>query len=614
MAIPQQFLDDLINRIDIVDLIDSRVPLKKAGKEYVACCPFHSEKSPSFSVAPHKQFYHCFGCQAHGNVITFIMEYDNVGFVDAVDELAKSVGLEIPRDAKDNAQKVSANKEIYEVLEKAASWFRAQLEDHNNAQVAISYMKERGLSGDVAKKFSVGYAPPGWDNIMKALGNTPEKLELLLKAGLIIKKDNGDMYDRFRDRIMFPIRDRRGRVVAFGGRVFDDTVPKYLNSPETDVFHKGQELYGFYEAIQTNKRPDRLLVVEGYMDVAMLAQNEIDYAVAALGTATSKEHIQRLFRTAPEIVFCFDGDKAGRAAAWRALEAALPSIQDGKEIFFMFLPEGEDPDTLIQKIGSIEFEDMICDDVTPLPDFFFNELSKGIDAENSSGKARLFELVKPLMNKIPKNVFREMMVQQLGRLIKTDESKINSMMFGIDSKPEQTVSQYGPKNNYGKKKKRYISKEEKERQGYHVPSSPDEQKVNKTAQRTAISLLLSSPEMAIELILSEEINESKVPGDIVLCDIVKAIKENNNINAAQIIERWRGKPEAAILAELAREDIEAPKESLKTELSDAINKINAQVIEIRVNDLFGRMANLNSDEKEELKRLADRQHELESGP
>ncbi|MDH3355677.1 MAG: DNA primase, partial [Chromatiales bacterium] len=344
--IPQNFIDDLINRSDIVDVVDSRVPLKKAGREYQACCPFHNEKTPSFTVSPNKQFYHCFGCGAHGTVISFLMEYENLAFVEAIKELASDVGMEIPKSEgfSNPAPRIdkAVTQSLYDVMGQANKFFQQQLRQHPQAGEAVDYLKQRGLSGEIARDFGIGYAPPGWDNLIKDLTPTPTKQ--LFDAGLVIEKEGqGSFYDRFRERIMFPIHDQRGRVIAFGGRILGDGKPKYLNSPETDIFHKGKELYGLFEARQSLKQIDRLIVVEGYMDVVALAQFGVRNAVATLGTAVTEPHLNQLFRTCSEVIFCFDGDSAGRKAAWRGLENGLPLMQKGRQIRFLFLPDGEDP-------------------------------------------------------------------------------------------------------------------------------------------------------------------------------------------------------------------------------------------------------------------------------
>ena len=347
--IPQKFLDDLLDRVDIVEVVDRRVKLKKTGKNYSARCPFHEEKTPSFSVNPDKQFYYCFGCGAGGNALGFVMDYENVDFLQAVETLAGSLGLEIPREQArgGNAQpnRDEGSKTLYAMLEAAAQYYQKQLRTHPQARRAVDYLKQRGLTGHIAKRFDLGFAPPGWDNLLQALGTDDAQRKLLMDAGMLVQNEAGRTYDRFRDRVIFPIRDQRGRIIAFGGRVLGDDKPKYLNSPETSVFSKGRELYGLYQARQANRKLERVLVVEGYMDVIALAQHDITQASATLGTATSQTHLERLYRLTPEVVFCFDGDAAGRKAALRALEATLPCMEDGRQARFLFLDEGEDPDT-----------------------------------------------------------------------------------------------------------------------------------------------------------------------------------------------------------------------------------------------------------------------------
>ncbi|MGD8843266.1 MAG: DNA primase, partial [Gammaproteobacteria bacterium] len=412
--IPQSFIDELLNRVDIVDVIEQRVPLKKAGREFQACCPFHNEKTPSFTVSPGKQFYHCFGCGAHGSAVGFLMDYENLSFPEAIEELARSVGMEVPHEAAASARTQEQRHDHYSLLEAADRFYREQLRHHPQAGRAIDYLKARGLSGQVAQTFGLGYAPPGWDSLFKHLGD-PGSRNLAVELGLLVQKDDGGAYDRFRDRIMFPIRDRRGRCIGFGGRVLGDEKPKYMNSPESPVFHKGSELYGLFEARKAGQKLERLLVVEGYMDVVALAQFGLTNAVATLGTSTTPEHLERLFRTVSEVVFCFDGDAAGRGAAWRALENALPVLRDGREARFLFLPEGEDPDTLVRRIGADAFCQQTVDSV-PLSKYFFESLCAQVDTGSVDGKARLVELAKPLLKRLPDSVFRDLMMESLSEL------------------------------------------------------------------------------------------------------------------------------------------------------------------------------------------------------
>ncbi len=410
--IPPEFIDNLLSRVDVVDIINQRVPLRRAGHEYKACCPFHDEKTPSFTVSPNKQFYHCFGCGAHGTALGFLMEYDRLSFPEAVEELATSVGLEMPDTIA--FQQGPDNRPLYDLMEEAADWYSAQLSQHPDANRATEYLKQRGLSGEIARDFRIGFAPPGWNNLMEQLGNSPERLRLLEKAGLL-SSGKGRQYDRFRDRIIFPIRDTRGRVVGFGGRVMGDDTPKYLNSPETPIFHKGRELYGLYEARKALKDIDALLLVEGYMDVVALAQHGLRNAVATLGTATTPDHLEKLFRSTPRVIFCFDGDRAGRDAAWKALETALPLLRDGRQASFLFLPDGEDPDSLVRQVGEEAFRERMRQ-AQPLSEFLFGKLQEQVDMTTLDGRARLVSLARPYLDKLPKGIFRDMMEQQLAKL------------------------------------------------------------------------------------------------------------------------------------------------------------------------------------------------------
>ena len=356
-SIPRSFIETLLARADVVQVINQRVPLKKAGSSYKACCPFHDEKSPSFNVSSTKQFYHCFGCGASGDALKFLMEYDGLSFVEAVEALASQYGMVVPREQRTPAQqkaqqvKQQQQRDLYDVMHLVAKFYRHQLRDHVQSAEAKEYLKQRGLSADIAKEFVIGFAPPGWDSLVKGLSADKKLQQQLVEVGMLVEKDDGKKYDRFRFRIMFPIRDGRGRVVAFGGRVLGDDQPKYLNSPETPIFHKSYTLYGLYEMRQSRQKYNNILVVEGYMDVVALAQFGIRNAVATLGTATTVEHLELLFRQVNEVVFCFDGDSAGLKAAWKALELALPMMEKERSVKFLFLPEGEDPDSMVRKDG-----------------------------------------------------------------------------------------------------------------------------------------------------------------------------------------------------------------------------------------------------------------------
>ena len=458
--IPQSFIDDLLARADIVEVVDKRVALKKAGQNYTACCPFHNEKTPSFSVNQDKQFYYCFGCGAGGNAIGFVMNYESLDFPAAVEALAKDMGLDVPREqSKAEARKKSENEKLIEVLDHSARYYQLQLRQHAGRQQVVDYLKSRGLSGEIARDFGLGFAPPGWDNLLNEAGKTPDTQQALFRAGMVIKReektvargastgqagdtaagsqpaDAGDnrasndpgYYDRFRNRVMFPIRDTRGRTIAFGGRVLGDDKPKYLNSPETPVFHKGSELYGLYEAKKSRQKLERILIVEGYMDVIALAQMGIHNAVATLGTATSAKHLTRLFRMVSEVVFCFDGDQAGRTAAWRALETVIPLMEDGRSVRFLFLPEGSDPDTFVREAGAEGFLQAV-QQADPLEEFFFQKLGANLDLGSIEGRARLSNLAGPLIRKFPGGIYGTLIRDRLAKTLGVETSALNQLL------------------------------------------------------------------------------------------------------------------------------------------------------------------------------------------
>jgi len=515
-AIPQHFIDELLARADIVEVIGRRIPLKKAGREFQACCPFHSEKTPSFTVSPSKQFYHCFGCGAHGSALGFLMEYDRLSFPEAVEELASSLGLEVPHETR--FEQGPDHRPLYDVLEQAAKHYALQLRQHPDAPRAVEYLRGRGVSGEVAANFRLGYAPPGWDNLLQALGGDDKRVRLLREAGLISEQDD-KRYDRLRDRIIFPIRDTRGRVVGFGGRLLGDGKPKYLNSPETPVFHKGRELYGLYEARQAEAHPQRLLVVEGYMDVVALAQFGITNAVATLGTATTADHLEKLYRAAPEVVFCFDGDRAGRDAAWKALQTALPLLRDGRQARFLFLPEGEDPDTLVRRIGAEDFRAEVAR-AQPLSEFLFDKLAAQVDMGSLDGRARLGELARPLLERLPAGMFREMMGQALHERI------------GL--RPPGTPAAAAPPPAVRRRIRRP--------QGSIPPV------------RRAVALLVQMPELAqLDLPVGWERLDS--PGIALLQELIDVARAHPQIRSAGLVERWEDSTTREHLARLAVLDL-----------------------------------------------------------
>lgn len=575
--IPQQFIDDLLTRVDIVEVIDARVPLRKAGREYTACCPFHDEKTPSFTVSPAKQFYHCFGCGAHGTALGFLIDYEHLDFIDAVRELAARVGMEVPRTQQD-ATPAQAGADLYGVLEQAAAWYRRQLREHAEAARAVEYLKGRGLTGETAADYGIGYAPPGWDHLKRALG---AEEAALVQAGLLIKKDEGGTYDRFRNRIMFPIHDGRGRVIGFGGRVIDaaDT-PKYLNSPESALFHKGRELYGLYQARKAVRKLERLLVVEGYMDVVMLAQHGIRNAVATLGTATTHEHLERLFRVVPEVVFCFDGDRAGREAAWRALTNSLPLMRDGRQIGFLFLPEGEDPDSLVRKEGREGFMARAAKPV-PLSEFFYEGLMAEADISTMDGRARLVELARPLLSKLAQGgAFRHMMVARLAELVRIDTQHMTRM---LSSGAKAPLTHGGP-----------------ERRG-RAPAAP----AAMSQARLVIALLLHRPGLALEAGDPQRFAGLEVAGAELLRELLELVQARPHLSTAALLEHWRDTAPGRQLMKLAQWRHPVPEEGIEAEFRVALERLYAEGQERRKERLIDKALQgpLSAEEKREMSAL-----------
>jgi len=569
--IPQSFIDELLNRIDVVDVIDARVPLKKAGSNYKACCPFHTEKSPSFTVSQPKQFYHCFGCGAHGTAISFLMEYEHLSFVDAIEDLAQQAGLEVEREQGSNVPSAPREDNLYEVMLRAHDFYKQQLRSHSQSAKAIEYLKNRGMNGEIAAEFGVGYAPPGWDSLIQKLGKDSKSLEQLHRAGLVIEKDNNQgYYDRFRERIMIPITDRRGRVIAFGGRILDGEEshgPKYLNSPETPIFHKGRELYGLYECRKAIRNPEKILVVEGYMDVLALAQFGIRYAVATLGTATTKEHLETLFRVVPRIIFCFDGDRAGRDAAWRALENALPNMHEGREAGFLFLPDGEDPDSMVRSEGQTAFETRI-DQAMPLSKFLLEHFSEQVDLNIPDGRARLVKLVKPFLQKIPDKVFRHMMFNQLASLVSMRVQELENLI--------ETAGQ--PQTKIRK------------------PKQPE--KGAQTPIRKAINLILHNPQNTAGISNFQFLQQADIHGAGLLHELLEILAKEPHLNTAALLERWRDKPEGVHLLKLAKNQLPGDDESQAGELNDIIIYLGKQLKAQRWEILQEKLATAGLSESE----------------
>jgi DNA primase len=538
--IPQQFIDELIARADIVELIGARVPLKKQGKEFKACCPFHGEKTPSFTVVPDKQFYHCFGCGAHGNALGFLMDHDHLSFIEAVEDLAARVGLEVPREERVTPQQ-SATNGLFAALEKAAELYRQEL---HNSERGKDYFKARGLTGDTASRFCLGYAPDAWDFLLKQIGGSEAERMKLLQVGLIIERERKPgassppgHYDRFRDRVMFPIRDARGRTIGFGGRVLDKGEPKYLNSPETELFHKGRELYGLYEARQASRSLTRLLIVEGYMDVVRLHQAGITYAVATLGTATTPEHLSRVFRICNELVFCFDGDRAGRAAAWRALENSLSQIREGRQIRFLFLPDGHDPDSLVGAEGREAFEARLKQAV-PLSEYFIGHLSAQVDMQTVDGRARMGELAKPLLARIPEGIYRELMADEVAAAVRIDRSRLDGALG--TARPE--TARNAPAGDSGQQKGA----------GRLAGTQGGAREIgNRNIVRQAIFLLVHYPQIADKAGDPSVISGIDRPGIPLLVELLAELQKNPAQNTGALLERWRGRPNVEHLAKLA---------------------------------------------------------------
>ena len=575
--IPRSFIDDLISRHDIVDVIDARVKLKKQGKNFGACCPFHNEKTPSFSVSQEKQFYHCFGCGVHGNVLDFVMEFDRLDFVDAIEELASQLGLEVPRENDGNnphrGPKAADKRNYYELMGQVSQFYQSQLRT-KEGEIAIDYLKGRGLSGEIVKKFSIGFIPDQWDMVRSRFGRDNESQKALVNTGMLIENDNGRRYDRFRGRVMFPIHDRRGRVIGFGGRVLGDGTPKYLNSPETDIFHKGRELYGLYEVLQTHREPNKIMVVEGYMDVVALAQFGVDYAVASLGTSTTGDHIQSLFRQTSTVVCCYDGDRAGRDAAWRAMEQALPYLTDGRQLKFMFLPDGEDPDSCIRAEGKDSFEQRV-DEAMPLSEFLFNSLMRQVDTTSREGKAKLSTLAVPLIDKVPGGTLRLYLRELLGKnLGLPDEAQLQQLisMHGKTSKPVGQVQ------------------------------------IKRTPMREVIALLIQHPNFVTQLEFDMSAFENiELSGLNLLLSIVDKCRSDPNISTGQLLEHWRGTKNEATLARLAAWELPLSKDednSLDVFL-DAMDKIIDQCVKQQIEQLQtkSRTVGLSVEEKQELQLL-----------
>jgi DNA primase len=562
--IPREFIDELLVRVDIVDLIDSHVPLKKTGTNYVARCPFHTEKTPSFSVNRNKQFFHCFGCGASGNAISFLMDFSHLDFVEAVEDLAAFAGIDVPRESlgyQAESKKDDLNS-LYVVMEQVAAFYVEQL---RVSPKAIDYLKARGIKGEIARDFMLGYAPDKWGALS---GRFSQKL--LIEAGVMVRKDDGQAYDRFRGRIMFPIRDKRARIIGFGGRVLDDSLPKYLNSPETSLFHKGKEVYGLYELLQKNSKPQRILIVEGYMDVIALAQYGIDYAVAALGTAASQAHLDLLFRFSSELVFCFDGDRAGREAAWRAIASVFPSLKGGRQIRIMLLPQNHDPDSLVREEGLDKFTERI-QSAQVLSDYFFEHFSKDLKLSEMEGRSNLRNEALSYLKQLPIGAFREMMFEKLSGLAK---------QYILDN--EAILAQ-----------KKQVKKHQVKTGRLSLPSF-------------VIALLLQNPKF-IEIVEQKEIdwNQLEFEGVERFKSILHMITDKKPTNYGMLLEAYRDHADEGIVKKLASFDLLIPDDGTEAEFSDALNGLLKQGREAGIARLQAKAQSkgLDSHEQETLVKM-----------
>ncbi|QEP44080.1 DNA primase [Ectothiorhodospiraceae bacterium BW-2] len=591
--IPQSFIDDLIQRVDIVEVIDARVPLKRAGRNYSACCPFHNEKSPSFSVNPEKQFYHCFGCKASGSAITFLMEYDGMSFIEALQTLAPMAGMTLPQPEKLSttpSSGVTTSIDPYQIMAQASQYFQQQLRHHTQAATAVSYLQQRGLSGEICRRYAIGYAPPGWDNLLKALSYPHHDLEQL---GLTIHNtDRNSWYDRFRERIIFPIRDRRGRVIAFGGRVLDDSKPKYLNSPETAIFSKGRELYGLYEARQQQRQLESVMVVEGYMDVVALAQFGIHNAVATLGTAVTDHHLQQLFRVSEHIIFCFDGDEAGRKAAWRGLEYGLKQLQGERQIQFLFLAAGEDPDSFVRQHG-VEALQQQLQQATPLAEFLLQQVSDKCDLRQIEGRSRYIARLKPLFAELQRSPFSQLLLERCGSKIQADAAKMAILLERPDLPLPQAThrpSRPYPHTSAGRAPHQAEA---------HQPMS---------LVKRAIWLLLHQPQLAHTIGENHNLDQLDLIGAPLLAEIIDFIHHHPDASAASLLEHWRDRSEAPHLQQLLAQPpllIESGA-ARELEFNEVVTKLDRQRLKQEHNqllELFQRQGSLSDSDRERYRQL-----------
>jgi len=593
--IPQSFIDDLTARADIVELIGSRVELKKAGREYRACCPFHNEKTPSFWVSPVKQFYHCFGCGAHGTALGFLMEYDKLSFPEAIEELASRLGLDVPREAGSQPDTAGSTTPLYDMNLRVAKYFASVLPNDARAR---EYVKKRGLTSETIDKFLIGFATNSWNEVLKRFGAKDADRKALSDCGLIIERERTDSrtldrhYDRFRDRLMFPIRDSRGRVLAFGGRIIDAGEPKYLNSPETMLFHKGRELYGLYEVRQSRTTLKRLLVVEGYMDVARLHQAGVNYAVATLGTATTPEHLRRIFKLVNEVVFCFDGDKAGRSAAWRALGNALPEARDGRQIRFLFLPEGHDPDSLVGEEGREAFEKRL-DGSLPLSEYLASALAEQADLSHADGRAQFAELARPLVTKVAPGVYRDLLIERLSEAIKLTSARLNQLWFNEVTDTAGNHLTSSTPSMPGSARSSSGSRAPRDGGG------------GRGLVTKAVKLVVHFPSIAGKVSGAHltQLEMTDDPGSRFLFELLDQLQQEPAPNTAVLLERWRERPEVIRMRALAGEEMLGLEESSAAlDLIAAIEKLALEPTMRRHDELMAK-GDLTDDERTELKEL-----------
>jgi len=629
--IPDNFVQDLLARTDVVELINARVALKKTGRNYSACCPFHQEKSPSFTVAPDKQFYYCFGCGASGNAVGFLMEYERLSFPEAVKQLADKAGVEVPREndhhsAQSAAQK-SALQQMYDLLARAELFFRQQLKNAPERKVAVDYLKGRGLSGEIAARYGLGFAPPGFDNLINALSLDQAGLQRAEEVGLLVRReDTGRVYDKFRERITFPIRDSRGRVIGFGGRLLGDGKPKYLNSPETPVFHKGRELYGLWEWRQSRDKNNLLFVVEGYMDVIALAQHGIDNVVATLGTATTAEHAEKLFKQVDEVVFCFDGDVAGRRAAWRALESTLPVLEDGKQARFLFLPDGEDPDSVVRTQGREALLAMAAD-APGLADYLFSHLSEGLNTNSVDGRARLARLALPMIRLPRGDFYRSLLRKELASLTRLDESELSMLAEEPQAPPSaaaETQPPHGQHDYYGQVPPDYDSAppwlEAENAYAEHTPQQPSQQRTAKRSRpapsqqsrRLRLSLverllliLIQHPEVLTDCPLPAGVEELQEPQMDVLVQVIDLLLEQPDLPGAALLGGLMAMDQGELIAEVIRQS-----EQVQPDPEACLNDWRGGVTELEVRWLEQCIDQAHHSEAPDIHLLADLNKQL----